>query len=154
MTPAPDLRAIVESTRRRIRAAVVVAIVAAVAAAIPAALLVAWMLDAWTGRRAPSITPLMLKLVAALATGGIAYHAVRRWLRPLDAPRVAADTESRLGLPPGELRSLLELQHATPPGTSEALVHRAGARLLPHLLRRRARGLAGAPCGRARRRRT
>src|SRR5690606_40403319 len=74
MTPAPDLRAIVESTRRRIRAAVVVAIVAAVGAAIPAALLVAWLLGAWTGWRAPSIAPLVLELVAALAAGGLAYH--------------------------------------------------------------------------------
>lgn len=154
MTPAPDLRAIVESTRRRIRAAVVVAIVAAVAAAIPAALLVAWLLGAWTGWRAPSIAPLVLELVAALAAGGLAYHAVRRWLRPLDAPRVAADTESRLGLPPGELRSLLELQHATPPGTSEALIQRAGARLMPQLLGRSARELEGALGERARRRRT
>src|SRR5690606_41430169 len=101
MTPAPDLRAIVESTRRRIRAAVVVAIVAAVGAAIPAALLVAWLLGAWTGWRAPSIAPLVLELVAALAAGGLAYHAGRRWLRPPAAPRVAAHTQARLRLAPG-----------------------------------------------------
>src|SRR5690606_454461 len=98
MTPAPNFPAIVEATRRRIRVSVLVAIVAAAAAAIPAALLVAWLLASWAGWRAPSAAPLVLEIVAALLAGGASYQAVRRWLRPLDAARVAASTESQLGL--------------------------------------------------------
>src|SRR5690606_20127964 len=154
MTPAPDLRSIVEATRRRIRGAVVVAIVAGVVAAIPAALLVAWALGNWAGWSAPSVAPLVLEIGAALLAGSAAYAAVRRWLEPLDSPRVAADTEERLGLPPGELRTLLELEHATPPGTSDALIRHAGARLAPQLVGRNARDIEGTLGEQARRRRT
>src|SRR5690606_19297347 len=123
-------------------------------AAIPAALLVAWLLASWAGWRAPSAAPLVLEIVAALLAGGASYQAVRRWLRPLDAARVAASTESQLGLAEGELRALLELEQATPPGTSPALVRRAGLRLAPHLAGRSTRELAGALGERAARRRT
>ncbi|HEX6024286.1 MAG TPA: hypothetical protein VFZ00_20020, partial [Solirubrobacter sp.] len=154
MTPAPDFLAIVEATRRRIRLSVLVAIAAAAAAAIPAALLVAWLLASWAGWRAPSAAPLVLEIAAALLAGGVSYQAVRRWLRPLDAARVAANTESHLGLAEGELRALLELQQATPAGTSPALVRRAGAQLAPRLAGHTPRELAGTLGERAARRRT
>ncbi|MHB1170518.1 MAG: hypothetical protein ACYC28_14670, partial [Longimicrobiales bacterium] len=155
MTPAAGsgLQNLVDATRRRIRGATVVAIVAGAVAAIPAALLVAWVLGSWAGWQAPSTAPLVLEIVAGLLAGGAAFLAVRRWLRPIDAAHVASSTETQLGLRNGELRTLLELEQATPPGTSPALIRRAGAHLGPRLAGRSARDLEGELGARARRRR-
>lgn len=153
MTPAPGLGPIVDAARRRIRSITVIAIGAGIAAAIPAALLVAWLLANWRGWNAPSAAPLVLEVIVALGAGVLAFLAVRRWLDPIDEARVAANTETQLGLASGELRGLLELERDVPAGTSPALVQRAGARLASRLLGRSAADLDGDLGARATRRR-
>jgi len=121
MSPAPNLGRLIDAARRSVRRDTLIAIVAAAVAVVPVVLVLAWIAGGWP---APSAGPLALEIGALAAMAAVVFFAMRRWLRGLDEPDLAADAERRLGLPAGAVRGVLELGRSVPAGTSPALFRR------------------------------
>ncbi|MGH7507654.1 MAG: DUF4175 family protein [Longimicrobiales bacterium] len=124
MSPAPSLSRLIDAARRAVRRDTAIAVLATAAAVLPVVLVFAWLFGGAGAWLAPSPAPLILELLAVAAVGGVVFYAMRRWLRGLDEPDLAAESERRLGLPAGAVRGILELGRNIPVGTSPALFRR------------------------------
>lgn len=154
MSPASHrLWRLLRAAERQVRLDAVLALAGSVLTAVPAMLVLAWLLGAAPGWMAPSPAPLLLELAAGGAALGLAAWMARRWLRGLDARRIAAAAEVRRALPPGSVRGVLELSRALPQGTSPALFRLAETRLAHELADASVTELAGLEGERARARR-
>jgi hypothetical protein len=134
MTTTSPLRAIIEHAARELRRDALIAIAAVACALIPVTLLVGWLVGGWPR---PSVVPLLLEALFAIAAAVFLLRARRIVHAALDETAVTRAAEARLSLPSGSLRGALELDRALPAGASPALAQRS-ERLL-------ARELAAAP---------
>jgi hypothetical protein len=153
VTPAPNLRSIVDGVRRVVRRDAVLALALLVLSALPAALLAAWIAGLLRPWSRPGFGPLAFDALIVAGAGALLWLGVRRWLRRIDEVTIAADAERRAGMPAGTVRGVLELSRQVPDGTSPALARRAEYEIASRFSGLQPRDIAGEFGTRVRRRR-
>jgi len=125
MTPTISVSEIVARVRAHLKRRLGWVTVAWATSTVLCVLVLAWLLAGADGWGAGSLVPLLLDLgVIALAVATVVVFRGRVTAALADAP-LARTMEGSAGLPHGAVLGAMELERATPPGTSERLAREA-----------------------------